>query len=312
MKLHIIIPYHGEPRERWFPLLNSINSQTNINFNDMLIYICRSDGEAEFPDTQEFNNISDRIIFLSQPCEYSGPGISRQIAVDYLLNEYYPNLSDTGQDGIIYCDCDDYLDTSNAISMLQSYMGVNDYNVLVFTSHQSQDGIISVVEPCTQSFSVWSKIYRVKAIKQYNIQFSKRLVSNEDFYYNYCFDSLYPLNKYLCPDSYYTWYRRNDSISSEASNNFDPDKYLKDHIIMWEDYKNWRQNYSTSSMVFYPFAYIVEALLSFLDYYDDSSEATALMMPVLKEYLEIVKEFEFNATLLFRTRDKLEYVFPDL
>ena len=296
MKLHIIIPYHGESKEVYYRLFESLNNQENIDFNDISIYICRSDGIPVFPDIIEFTNISPRTTYLSQFYEFSGPGNSRQIALNYLYNE---EISEDSLDGVLFCDCDDIISDKFAISYIFYYIEYNsNYNVLIFPYHKLENGEVQDIgEEHSCQFTLLSKVYRLKTLKQYYIHNPKELDSNEDFYFTYCIDSINPLNKYNFNYSFYLWVVRKDSLSHFAENNWFPEPYVKAHIIMWNEYKKWRETYGGFSPTMYQYGGIIYGLAYIIHHSIWKVDVTEAQK-VIEEYLNMIEFRKFEGKIL--------------
>ena len=117
-KLSIIIPYHGEPRESVSPLLLSLNSQKNINFNDIEILINNDSTNDNISDVLELcDNLKDVSIITRY--NGGGPGPSRQHCLDNSQGDY-----------ILFFDADDTLLTNTTLSKILNIItsGMDVYN----------------------------------------------------------------------------------------------------------------------------------------------------------------------------------------
>ena len=304
MKLHIIVPYHGESKDVYYRLFESLNNQENIDFNNISIYICRSDGIPVFPDIIEFTNISPRTTYLSQFYEFSGPGNSRQIALNLI---YGSDLSEDNLDGVLFCDCDDIISDKFAISSIFYYIEYNsNYNVLIFPYNKLENGEVQDIgEEHSCQFTLLSKVFRLKTLKQYYIHNPKELDSNEDYYFTYCIDSISPLNKYNFNYSFYLWVVREDSISHTASSNWFPEPYVKAHIIMWNEYKKWREANAPFSPIMYQYGSIIIGL-SYILFHSDRKLDIAESQKVFEEYNDIISMRQSEDEVLSRASTKVE------
>lgn len=98
LKFSAVIPYHHESPELVYPLLYSIDGQIGFDFSEMEILICSSDGDTSTFDVSQFLHIKDRIRFISEKYDVSGPGQSKQIGLEHAVGKY-----------ITFYDCDDTL-----------------------------------------------------------------------------------------------------------------------------------------------------------------------------------------------------------
>lgn len=304
MKLHIIIPYHGESKDVYYRLFESLNNQENIDFNDISIYVCRSDGVPVFPDIVEFINISPRITYLSQFYEFSGPGNSRQIALNYLYNE---EMSEDNLDGVLFCDCDDIISDNFAVYQIFQCMKCNsDYIALLFPYHKVENGMVQEIGTAQSSnFTLLSKVFRAKTLKEYHIYNPPTLDSNEDYYFIYCVDSISPLNKYNFEYSFYQWVVREDSVSHTAFNNWVPEPYVQAHVTMWHEYKKWRETYSNFSSSEYQYGSIIYGL-SYIIYHSNWKLDLTEAQEVIKEYLNMLNARQSDNDILATAKTKAE------
>ena len=97
-KLSIIITHHNEDDSLIVPLLQSINNQRGINFDNIEIIISNNCDTPKFPQIlNDFPNIQNRIVCITTDIK-NKLGYSREFAVKQCHGEW-----------IIFCDCDDTL-----------------------------------------------------------------------------------------------------------------------------------------------------------------------------------------------------------
>ena len=93
MKLEILIPQYNETEEVLKPLLDSIEIQQNVDFNDIGVIICNDGSDIIF--SQEFlDGYSFNITYIK--CEHRGVSAARNTCLDNATAEY-----------VMFCDADD-------------------------------------------------------------------------------------------------------------------------------------------------------------------------------------------------------------
>lgn len=178
MKISIIIPHHNETKEQIHSLLNSIDSQVGIDFNDLEIILCRDIETSPLDDCDfsEYKNIHNRIIRLKSSYKQN-PGMSRQTGVDYAKGDY-----------VFFCDADDSL--YSVIVLRELIENINKTNADVYRfrfveeigSFESDD-LWYQVKP-TNWVWVFAKAYRRQWLIDNNIRFNETIRWHEDTYYN--------------------------------------------------------------------------------------------------------------------------------
>ena len=181
-KLSIIIPYHGEPRESVSPLLLSLNSQKNINFNDIEILINNDSTNDNISDVLELcDNLKDVSIITCY--NGGGPGPSRQHCLDNSQGDY-----------ILFFDADDTLLTNTTLSKILNIItsGMDVYNFKV-AWEKIENNELGYQLWGRNLVGVWGKAYRRKFIYENGIQFLPELKHyGEDQYFNLTLNACFP------------------------------------------------------------------------------------------------------------------------
>lgn len=94
MKLSVITPIYNTPDHLLIRMINSLQTQNNINYDDLELIIY-NDGGEETPYLQE-TEYPFEVKYLFHP-DNQGPGIARQKAIEHCSGDY-----------IVFCDSDDY------------------------------------------------------------------------------------------------------------------------------------------------------------------------------------------------------------
>lgn len=178
MKVSIIIPHHNETKEQIHKLINSIDSQRGIDFNDIEVILCR---DVETPpiddcDFSEYSNIKDRLIRVISPYKQN-PGMSRQTGIDVAKGEY-----------VFFCDADDCLYTNLVLRELiqnidNSHADVYRFNFIEEIGSFTSDELQYQVKGHNWVW-VFAKAYNREWLNKNNIRFNETIRWHEDTYFN--------------------------------------------------------------------------------------------------------------------------------
>ena len=156
MKIYYCITYHNEPQEICDSLLSSLNSQKGINFDDFVFLLGKSSGGSQFPDLSPYENLRDRITFISKRTPLQGPGFTHQLLLDYVYT-----LSNSDDDYVTFAHVDDELVSEYALKNVQEILlNFSKTNYFSFAYRvtdyvKGTDIIISNRYP----FEVWATFY---------------------------------------------------------------------------------------------------------------------------------------------------------
>lgn len=213
MKLSIITPHHSETKEQIHPLLNSIDSQVGIDFNDIEIVLCcdLETSPLDDCDFSEYRNISDKIIKLKSPYRQN-PGMSRQVAIDNCTGDY-----------VFFCDADDCLYHVAVLRELleniqKSNADVYRFNFIEEVGSFDSDILQYQMKNCNWIW-VFGKAYRKAWLAENNIRFNENIRWHEDSYFNllcqYCNPKTVDIN-----DVSYLWRFSRTSVTRVGNHEY--------------------------------------------------------------------------------------------
>ena len=246
MHLYIIIPYHSEPKDIYSPLLSCINSQINIDFNDLSIVICRSDGKDEFPDLTDWNNLEPITKFLSEETPLPGPGWSRQIGLNFVKNlEFSPD------DYVLFFDIDDALTSTDSISRIIFHINESKSDALVFSYFRQK--VDSGVKQYYQAppWEIWSTAYNLQFMKANDIRCGLTFRIREDAFLTACLYSVPNVYTKFIDDPYYIYAdgRATSTLNSDFAS-YSSENDLKEALKFWQEFQDWQCEGKTYFTVF--------------------------------------------------------------
>ena len=239
MKLSIIIPHHLETEEQIHPLLNSIDSQVGIDFNDIEVILCCDSETSPLDecDFSEYKNISDKILKLKSPYKQN-PGMSRQLGVNNAKGDY-----------IFFCDADDCLYHVVVLRELLENIKNTKADVYRFNFIEEIgsffDDRLEYQMKSANWIWVFAKAYRRQWLKDNNICFNENIRWHEDTYFNllcqYCNPKTVDIN-----DVAYLWRFSKTSVTRVNNHEYTfntIDEYLDAVSRAFEKITNeYRQN----------------------------------------------------------------------
>lgn len=209
--LDIIIPQYSENEEKIKPLLDSINNQKNINFNDISVTIVNDASNILLNDS--FLNGYDKlnIKYLIND-RNTGPGLARQKGVDNTFGKY-----------IMFCDSDDELYQDLALYYIIEFIKKKNPLYLVtniVVEMIDDDRIVNVVRKNKETFPwMHGKVYQRKFLLDNNIRFSLHVRHLEDTYYTNSILGIIDLkeiNYFDC--NTYLWKQNKESLTRKDDN----------------------------------------------------------------------------------------------
>ena len=106
MKLSIIIPHHHETQTKMKPLLDSLENQQGVNWDEIEILISHDSKSSPEINLEKYPNLSARTTQYSMP-GLNNVGMNRQNALNHAAGEL-----------IAFCDADDKLSTPLALHLI--------------------------------------------------------------------------------------------------------------------------------------------------------------------------------------------------
>ena len=173
MILSIIIPYHNEGQEHINPLLQSINGQLGVAFNNIEIIIVNDCEEQQELNFNSYTNLCNINYIKSQ--YLNNPGLSRQTGLDKAQGAF-----------VMFCDSDDTLASYFVLKDSFDFISKNNADIycLNFLEEFLQDNRFEYITKGTNITWVFSKIYKKEFLQSNNIRFSKEFLYHEDTYFN--------------------------------------------------------------------------------------------------------------------------------
>ena len=206
-KLDILVPHYKESFEVVKPLLDSIQLQQSVNFDEIGVIIV-NDGDEVVLDQELFKNYSFDIKYYV--CEHSGVSETRNRCLDYSKAEY-----------VMWCDADDMFYNNVALWVILEEIGKSHFDTLASAfveevvdrsagkhSYIIRGGVETGGMDCT---FVHGKVHKRKYLKSKNIRWNKDLKIHEDSYFNILCQRLANQVAYI-PVPFYLWKWRDDSV----------------------------------------------------------------------------------------------------
>ena len=207
--MSIIIPYHNEDINLLVPLFSSINTQIEINFDDIEIIMTNNCEEPKQLEDffNRYSNINKIIRYIECPIK-GGMGTNRQFGLEQSIGEY-----------VMFCDCDDVLYSPSSLALVFSKL-TTDIDMYDFIAIKELD--IRELQPGAPLFEIngpnpvllHGKVYRRDYLSQHHIGFTNRLFAWEDMFFNQSLEMTKPNRKYF-KIPIYVWKFRASSVSKE-------------------------------------------------------------------------------------------------
>lgn len=225
--ISIIIPHHTESIEKVDGLFSSIESQLNINYDDLEVIVINDDKD-HILNFDRYPKLGKNLKQLFN--EKAGyPGISRQIGIDNSKGEY-----------IMFCDADDQLFSSLALyEVFQSIKsGLDLYNykfmheILVPEENRF---VYSISEGAT--IWIFAKAIRKAFLTENDVKFSDVCKWHEDTYFNEILNLCQPKTQNI-ESVLYIWRCNLDSVTRQDNfdyrfNALDQLVFAHQNIISW-------------------------------------------------------------------------------
>lgn len=289
MKLHLIIPYHGEPKDVYDKLLTSINTSVDVDFNNIEILICRSDGKNIFPDISLYPNLINRVTYLSHYYDISGPGISCNMGIKYIMSS-----DGTDEDYCLRVDIDDNFYSSKSLSSLYKKLMDNpDMQAYIFSScWQDMKTNTSEVKDYF-IYDTWTTAYNIKFLKENHIlyPYSTSLYDCEYFtsLAQSCWDDAKSIANYN--DVFYTHYiNQGTSTGDDQVRDYNVEKRLQAIFNLWQEYIRWQERNlnNNPAPILYFFGQQIYALSRF-------TKITTITKELKQHILSIIEKLLFSA-----------------
>lgn len=202
MNIDILIPQYRENDDVIRPLLDSIATQQNIDFDNVGVIIC-NDGSDVFLDEDFLNSYPFKITYIKG--EHRGVSATRNACLDASKADY-----------VMFCDADDMFYHNCALWFINREMEFGfDTLMSAFyeeSRHPETREPIYLIHQTDSTF-VHGKIHRRKFLIENNIRFDDSLTIHEDSYFNIlCQHIARPDRAKYCNTPFYIWRWRDDSV----------------------------------------------------------------------------------------------------
>ena len=202
MRIDILVPQYREDVSVIRPLLDSIATQQNIDFENVGVIIA-NDGTDVLLDEAFLASYPYKITYLK--CEHNGVSATRNAALDASKADY-----------VMFCDADDMFYHNCALWFINREMEIG-FDTLM-SSFFEEGRHPETREPLyithqTDSTFVHGKVHRRKFLVENNIRFNPDLTIHEDSYFNIlCQQIAHPDRAKYCQIPFYIWRWRDDSV----------------------------------------------------------------------------------------------------
>lgn len=213
--------------------LGSLVAQTNKYFFTTIVDDCSTEDLG--PIIDKFDPLLN--LYYLQCEENRGPGMARQVGLDYLYK------APVHCDYVMFLDSDDML-LPNAIDLLNQEIQLNTADVIysnIYQENRFKEGVVLKIGKNTTWMG--GKIYSTNFLQKYNIRFIPELRGNEDAYFNLI-------------------------VAFLAENK----KSINETLYFWRDYKKSLTRVSDDFVTKYNFQYLMAQVLAaekVLEYKED-------------------------------------------
>ena len=202
MKIDILIPQYRETEEVIRPLLDSIATQQNVDFENVGVIIC-NDGTDVLLDEEFLSRYPYKITYIKG--EHRGVSATRNTCLDASKADY-----------VMFCDADDMFYHNVALWFLFREMEIGfDTLMSVFFEegrHPETREPLYITHQTDSTF-VHGKVHRRKFLIDNNIKFNPDLTIHEDSYFNIlCQQIAHPDRAKYCQIPFYIWRWRDESV----------------------------------------------------------------------------------------------------
>lgn len=209
MFLDIIIPQYKENEEKIKPLLDSINNQINVDFNEINVTIVNDYSDVRLSNKFLLKYKKLNICYVIND-KNTGPGLARQKGVDVTDNRF-----------IMFCDADDELFDNKSLSLIIGCLKRFQPNYLV--SNIAVEAIINdkkilEIKKDRDTFPwMHGKVYKRAFLEMNNIRFSDKVRHVEDVYYTTCvIGSMNPNDIHYLDITTYKWKDNQESLTRKT------------------------------------------------------------------------------------------------
>lgn len=246
MLLDIIIPQYKETEEKIKPLLDSINNQKDVDFENIKLTIV-NDYSDVILSNDFLNSFPNLDISYIRNDKNTGPGLARQKGID-----------NTNSDYIMFCDSDDELYDDKALFVITEFISKREPNYLV--TNIAVEGINNrlIIKKGKKTFPwMHGKVFKREFLINNEIRFSPNVRHLEDSYFTTCVvGTIDP--KEICYLDFTTYLWKNNRSSLTRNNN---NTYMVD---TFEDFYNspiYTYEFLVKKNSYLKFSYLISSTL---------------------------------------------------
>ena len=208
VKLSLIIPYHNEKKSIIKPMMESLNFQMGIDWQDIEVIISNNCEEPKDMSSfiAKFTEVAPRIRYIECPIK-AGMSQNRQFGLTQATGEY-----------VMFCDCDDSLYSFTTLRAILNMLSSNKdlYHSSVIHEIGPKDPWwrygMTVRDVPESNRLLHGRIYRRKFLVDHNIHLSSQIFAWEDIYFNDLVSMFSPVTEET-KRSFYVWKYRDESVS---------------------------------------------------------------------------------------------------
>jgi len=216
-KLDILVTQYKEKDDVVKNLLDSIELQQGINFDDIRVVIV-NDGSDVFLSDELLSRYNYEIKYIKAP--HGGISYARNQVLDQATAKY-----------IMFCDCDDMFFNMFGLRMIFEEMdkmdemtGLIGFDILVPPFEEEVgEGCIEIEHHVKDSSFIHGKVYSLDFLKRNNLRWKDDVYCHEDVYFN-CLAQNIANNIKRTEIPFYLWKYRKGSIT-RSDNVFEVDTF---------------------------------------------------------------------------------------
>lgn len=201
-KLSILIPMYNEGEEVVKPLLDSIQIQKNVDFDNIEVIICCDGGKSNVSEL--LMSIYDFDITFRM-CEHRGVSATRNACLDLALGDF-----------VTWCDCDDSFAYIFALSMIFQEMDGDGFDALISAfveEGRMPDQKVFYMNHDIDYTFCHGKFYRRQYLLDNNIRWFDNCTVHEDHAFNgLAIKNADPNRVKVMPFPIYAWCWNPDSV----------------------------------------------------------------------------------------------------
>jgi len=210
MILDLIIPQYKEKEDEVKVLLDSINNQIDVDFNNIFITIVNDKSDTLLSDSflKSYNKLNIKYLINDKN---TGPGLARQKGIDNTLGDY-----------IMFFDSDDKLFCNDALKTIIEYL--NKYNPkyvvtnIVVEVYLNGKNALEIRKGRDTFPWMHGKVYQREFLEKNNIRFHETVRQLEDSYFTTCIlGVLKPSEISFLDFNSYLWRKNDKSITRKKS-----------------------------------------------------------------------------------------------